>query len=180
MKFLRIGSSGLPGPLKLDFRRPAAGWAGFSWMGLAVLALGLLLTGWQAWRYLDMQGKVVAAEDRVAERAKNSAAGSRSGVAEMGQSEALRPLNRPWDRLLKDLAAAAGPDLALLALEADGSRGTLRLLGEGKSLDEALAYVHRLGASSTLLHPELVSHEMRQVDGLPVVGFTIQAGWGVR
>jgi hypothetical protein len=180
MKFSRFAASGIPGPLKLDFRRPAAGWAGVSRTGLAVLALGLLLAGGQIWRYLDMQGRLVAAEDSVADLLKKSAAMNRSGAVDMGQGEALRHLNQPWDRLLKDLAAAASPDLALLTLEADGVRGRLRLLGEGKNLDEVLAYVHRLGASSSLMHPELVSHEMRQVDGQPVVGFTIQAGWGPR
>jgi hypothetical protein len=178
MKRVRIGAIGLPGPLKLDFRRPAAGWAGSSWRGLTLLALGLLLAGWQAGRYLDFQERVIALEDKLAEMAKRSAAGSRA--AEMGQSEALRPLSRPWDRLLQDLGAAASPDLALLALEADGARGGLRLLGEGKSLEEVLAYVQRLGASPSLAHPELVSHELRQVDGQPVVGFTIQASWGTR
>ena len=180
MKFPRFGPSGLPGPLKLDFQRPAAGWVGSSRIGLAMLALGLLLAGGQAWRYLDMQARVAAAEDRAAELAKKSAAGNRSGAVEKGQSELLRHLSHPWDRLLTDLASAASPDLALLALDADGIRGRLRLLGEGKSLDEVLAYVHRLGTSASLVHPELVSHEMRLVDGQPVVGFTIQAGWGAR
>ncbi|MDD5297050.1 MAG: PilN domain-containing protein [Rhodocyclaceae bacterium] len=172
MKFLSF--SGAPGYLKLDFQRPAAGWGASSRLGLVVLALGLALAGWQVWRYLDLKARADAVEQRVAEMRKKPANG------QAVPDEALPGLNNPWGRLLSDLAGAGSDDIALLALDADGGRGTLRVMGEAKSLDDVLAYVRRLADTGSLPHPELVSHELKKAEEQPVVGFTLRAGWGGR
>ena len=166
----------LPGLLALDYRRPGAG--RLSLAGLTILCLGLAAAGWQTWRYLDAQTKVAARSERLVELRRNPARGL--PAADTARREALRPLDAPWQKLLGDLAGAAGPDLALLALEAEGGRGVLRLTGEAASLEAVLAYVQRLSKLPSVSHPELISHDMKRAEDQSVVGFTIHAGWGAR
>ncbi len=173
MKWFSSPSAGLPGVLKLDYQHR---WSGTSRRGLALLALALTLLGWQSWRYLDLHAQVAAAEDRVAELRKKPAL--MASGPDAARSESLAGLRQPWGRLLGDLAAAGRPELALLSLEAGAARGSLRLTGEASSLEEVLAYVQGLAKAGFLRHPELVSHETRQVEGRAVVAFVIHAGWG--
>jgi hypothetical protein len=176
MKWFRAGSSGLPAALRLDFQHPAGGWYGSSRRGLILLALALTLLGWQSWRYLDLHGQVAAAEDRLAELRKKPTLSSAGPDA--ARNESLSGLRQPWGRLLSELASAGRPGLALLSLEAEGARGSLRLTGEADSLEAVLSYVEGLAKAGFLTRPELVSHETRQVEGRPVVAFVVHAGWG--
>ena len=142
--------------------------------GMALLVLALLLTAWQVWRYQELDAEAARQEDRLGtlrhKAAQSAPAGNAAATAELP-----RQLAQPWDGLLRSVESALGPDIALLSVEMGGS--AVKLSGEAASLEDALAFVQRLGASPVLAHPELLSHEVRPMEGRSVVGFTVRAGW---
>ena len=68
----------------------------------------------------------------------------------------------------------------MLSVETDAAKGSVRLMGEAKSLADVIAYVGRLGGTVSFSAPQLLSQENRQSDGQTVVAFAIEARWNNR
>lgn len=90
---------------------------------------------------------------------------------------AILQLNLPW----RDLAAALGeatPDsIALLALEPDAKRRTLRISAEARSSDEMLAYITRLQAEEWFSSVVLLRHEVMEQDPNRPLRFQVSVQW---
>jgi Tfp pilus assembly protein PilN len=67
--------------------------------------------------------------------------------------------------------------VALLGLEVQTEKRTLRLTGEAKSMDDVAAYVRRLRDSRRIAGATIASHEERLAGAVKVIRFSLEAGW---
>lgn len=94
-----------------------------------------------------------------------------------GANLVLAQLTVPWDGLFREIEAAGGEGIALLAIQPDAASGTVRLAGEARRYEDALAYVARLESGSVLSRVFLASHELRPGGAPRPVAFGILAQW---
>lgn len=172
-----------PPPLDLDFaggaRRP-------SLLGWLVLAAGLAAALGVLHEYDVLEGRVAEEEHRVQrlKRALDRAATRDPALAPPSEGE-LRPalraaqgLLRDWPGLLAHLELAADdPAIAVLALDLDGSPGSLKLAGEAGSLAGVFEFVRRMGQGGGLRDVRLTHYDFHAVAGVQSVGFTLTARW---
>lgn len=170
-------------PLSIDFgagRPPPSRW------GVALLGAGLVAGAAAALDYLaaaDELARLAQRELSLERRAGRASAPAGTTAAATQAAEAARQLKRPWDALLRDLeralgdAEAAGGGVALLSVEPDAAQRQLRITGEARQLADILAFVGRLEGAPSLQRPTLAGHRARQSDGVPVVEFSVVAGW---
>lgn len=93
---------------------------------------------------------------------------------------AIMQLNLPWRELHDAVAAATPASVALLALEPDAKRRSLRLSAEARGTDDMFAYVGKLQQQAWFTAVELVRHEVVEQDPNRPVRFQIQAQWGAQ
>ena len=89
-------------------------------------------------------------------------------------------LGMPWTRLLAELEEASyetGEAIALLSVEPDRAKHSVRITGESRDLPAVLAYVERLQKSALLRCPMLESHDVRSDDPQHPVRFAVGAEW---
>jgi len=91
---------------------------------------------------------------------------------------AVLQLNLPWRDLAGALSAATPDNVALLALDPDAKRRTVRISAEAKNSDDMLAYVARLQAEEWFSSVVLTRHEVMQQDPNRPLRFQISATWG--
>ncbi len=173
-------------PITLDFRRTRPLLSG---AGLVLLAAGLV-----AALYVGAAQHRLAEKLRVAEQNMHSlekAGAHRLPAARADDSAALQlevrqaneilhQLALPWDELFKAIETARDRDVALLAVQPDAPRRTLRLSGEARNLDAILGYVDRLERSGVLSGVYLTQHELRSQDPEKPVRFALVANWAAR
>jgi Tfp pilus assembly protein PilN len=163
------------------WRAPAAAWA----MVLLSVALGVSL-GADLVRY---QRRLQAYEERLREHAvqlaqahQRAAAGSSARAAvpkaqALAVNAAVMRLNLPWVAL-RDIVREATPDsVALLAIEPDATRRTLRITAEAGTSDAMLAYVGRLQRQDGVATAALTRHETNERDPNRPLRFQIDAQW---
>jgi hypothetical protein len=106
-------------------------------------------------------------------------AAAEARVATSGQ-HAVQDLATPWTLLLSELERAskdAQGEVALLGVEPDHAKHSVRVSAEARTLALALAYVQRLQASSSLQYPMLDRHEIRADDPQHPVRFELTGAW---
>jgi Tfp pilus assembly protein PilN len=91
---------------------------------------------------------------------------------------AVGQLNLPWRDLAAALADATPASIALLALEPDAKRRTLRISAEAKNSDDMLAYITRLQAEEWFTSVVLMRHEVMQEDPNRPLRFQVSVQWG--
>jgi Tfp pilus assembly protein PilN len=86
-------------------------------------------------------------------------------------------LNLPW-RTLHDAVQAGTPaNIALLALEPDARKNTVRITAEAKSSDDMIAYVEQLQKSEWFSGVALARHEINEQDPNRPIRFQLDAQW---
>lgn len=169
-----------PRHLKLDFvdraPRVRAATRAFALTALLVaVAAGI--------EYQQVADSVQAREDALALRSEPTAkTGTRGKAKDATPTPAeLRPeLAVGWSALLSDLEHAARDHhdrIALLAVEPDRQKQSVRLRGQARSLEDVLAFVQRLAGIPRLAHPMLESHETRVEDPQRPIEFGLAADW---
>lgn len=93
-------------------------------------------------------------------------------------ARASAALAHPWGRLLNELERLAEPGIALLGFEAQGAARQLRITAEAKTMAEVVAYVESLRLSPVARSVVLGSHEALTQDGVSVIRFSVDVGWG--
>ncbi len=157
-------------------------------LGAIVLVAGVLLATLALFEYRAVREELANETSRVAEirnSGKRSAAVSpgSAGDLETAAQElkaaqlALQRLSLRWDSLFAALESARVDGVALLAIEPDPAKSTLRLSAEAKSADEMLDYVERLQAADGLADVVLQSHQVKQGDPLQPLRFAVIAAW---
>ncbi|MDB5933928.1 MAG: hypothetical protein JWQ01_1272 [Massilia sp.] len=180
-------------PVRIDFAPPGfartlhrTGALGWTLAVLAVLlcvAAGIL--GWQTLarqRALDKQLALVRAQSAapvvvVAAAAPAPVVGAPQAAA---VNAAVLQLNLPW-RALRDAIAAATPaTVALLALEPDPRRRSMKITAEARTSDDMIAYIEKLKQQELFGAVELLRHEINEVDPNKPIRFQLDARWSAR
>jgi Tfp pilus assembly protein PilN len=91
---------------------------------------------------------------------------------------AVLQLNLPWRDLAAALGEATPPSIALLALEPDAKRRTVRISAEAKNSDDMLAYITRLQAEEWFTGVALMRHEVMDQDPNRPLRFQVSVQWG--
>jgi Tfp pilus assembly protein PilN len=93
-------------------------------------------------------------------------------------NDAVMQLNLPWRDLVEAVRAATPANVALLALEPDAKRRTLRITAETRNSDDMLAYVAKMQAQSWFGAVALTRHEVAEQDPNRPLRFQLSAQWG--
>lgn len=88
-------------------------------------------------------------------------------------------LNLPWRAVHDALAAGTPSSIALLALEPDARRHTLRITAEARDSDGMVGYVEQLKRQELFSDVVLVSHEVNDADPNKPLRFELEASWSV-
>jgi hypothetical protein len=149
-------------------RMRAAG-AVAAWLFVAASVGALTATGWHAWQKAT---ELSAADDALrlllAERNRPrpaEAAWQRFSPSQRSEwNQVARQLNTPWSALLDALELATPDDVAIVSIEPDGARGSVRVQAEAKLLDNLLAYVSMLKNTEPFESVVLIKHETNEQD----------------
>jgi Tfp pilus assembly protein PilN len=176
-------------PLRIDFAPPslARTWFHTSRPARALAAVALVLAvcaGLQAQR-LSEQRRIDA--EQVARVTQHHAAPVQAAqpqakvVVSPAQAAAVNAavlqLNLPWRDLYDAIGAATPATVALLALEPDARKRTVRITAEARGSDDMIGYIERLQAQSWFTSVVLTHHETNDVDPNKPVRFQIDAQW---
>ena len=169
-------------PIQLDF---AGAHRGLSWAGALLLAVGLIAAGAVALEYRALGAHRAGLELRLTALAQakgtpspsESAADARIAVS---AQQAESDLATPWTMLLSELEQASKDSegqVALLGVEPDHAKHSVRISAEARTLNLALSYVERLQSSRSLEFPMLDRHEVRADDAQHPVRFELTGSW---
>lgn len=95
-------------------------------------------------------------------------------------NEVMSQLGLPWETLFRDIESAAQHRVALLAIEPDSNKHTVRITGEARDMNAMLAYIQFLQEKSSLRNVYLHSHQIEQAVAEKPVRFTIGATWVIK
>ncbi|MEX5747331.1 PilN domain-containing protein [Massilia sp. X63] len=93
-------------------------------------------------------------------------------------NDAVMQLNLPWRDLVEAVSAATPSNVALLALEPDARRRSLRITAEARNSDDMLAYVARMQEQGWFASVALVRHEIAEQEPNRPLRFQLSAQWG--
>lgn len=156
--------------------------------GAALLLCGVVSVGVSSAQYFESRQSVVALREQLAAAA---AAERRNRSQPMPDDELLRARVRiasqvvekravPWDTLFRDIEAASGKDIAVLAIQPDSNGREVRLSGEARDSTALTDYLQRLEAQPSLAYVFLAEHELKPEQGRAPLRFTVQANWAGR
>lgn len=89
-------------------------------------------------------------------------------------------LNLPWRDLRDAIGAATPKQIALLALEPDARKLTMKVTAEARNSDDMIAYVEQLKQQEQFTSVNLVRHEINDQDPNRPIRFQVDAQWGAR
>jgi Tfp pilus assembly protein PilN len=90
---------------------------------------------------------------------------------------AIAQLNLPWRDVFDAIEAATPAKIALLALEPDAKKHTIKGLAEAKTSDGMIAYIERLKQQSFFGAVMLTRHETNEQDPNTPIRFQFEAQW---
>jgi hypothetical protein len=90
---------------------------------------------------------------------------------------AVRQVNLPWRALHDAIGAATPPAVALLALEPDAHKSSVRITAEARTSDAMIAYVEQLRTVEWFSGVLLSRHEINEQDPNRPIRFQIDAQW---
>jgi hypothetical protein len=164
-------------PLALDF---AATRRRTNWIGVIALLASIGIATAMVQRWSDISTERAALQARL-ELLQAGAREAPAGAARPAGDEAksvqrvTRQLALPWPEMIESIESAASRQVALLQIQPEPERGTLRLTAEAGTPQAMLDYVRRLGESQALAGAHLVSHQVRREGGARPVQFVAQA-----
>ncbi len=169
--------------IDLDFTAPGARPGPVSWL---LLVLGLLAAGVvvAAWQSADAAARAAQAHIALLDKtpaAKTGKVAKKADPAlqarEKEDAQARRALALPWNRLLTTLQDGLPDDIALISLDADGRRGDFQIVADAKSHQAMLDYYRDLQGEAGFRRVTLTRHELREIDGLQGVNFSLRGEW---
>lgn len=148
-----------------------------------VLALGVY-AAFGYWQYLDrlqaydvkaaaVQRSVVSAKPRT----------KPPHVAPVSEAQAIAingivlRLNLPWRTLFDSVQDTTPPGVALLALEPDARKQTIRITAEARGSDEMIAYIEQMQQQELFSAVSLIHHEINEQDRNRPIRFQVDAQW---
>lgn len=169
-----------PSVRRAIYRAPRGAWS------LVVIALVLLpnVAG-TAIRYRDLarESAQLEAQSRARTHQAEAALAPVKAAAPVPEAQAnavnaaVLQLNLPWRALHDAIQAATPPGIALLALEPDAKKSSMRITAEAKSSDDMIAYVAQLQGVDWFSTVLLARHEINEQDPNRPIRFQIDAQW---
>lgn len=89
----------------------------------------------------------------------------------------LHQLTLPWDRLFEAVEASGSKEVALLALEPDPEKGTVKIGGEAKNYPAVMDYIRALKQQPIFGNVQLQNHQIQEQDPEKPVRFTMTVDW---
>lgn len=86
-------------------------------------------------------------------------------------------LHRPWDALLHAIEQTSVKDVALISVDVQAAAGSVHLVGDAKTMEQALAYVKQLSQTSALRKVYLTGQEEKLSGTQKVLRFSLDASW---
>lgn len=169
--------------IELDFlggRRPVR------WPSLLLLLLGVICTATAGYQYYSSAQRRAALEYRMAASVRartpieNPDDATMNAKVALSAERAAQDLATPWTLLLAELEQASKDSqgqIALLGVEPDHAKHSVRVTAEARTLQLALNYVERLQSSRSLDYPMLDRHEIRADDPQRPVRFELTGRW---
>jgi hypothetical protein len=169
-------------PIRIDFRSESEA---ATPAGIALLVAGAFLTAAGAAWTASLLAEIGQVESGIAdiEGPGHRLDGHGSGQAREVRRQVrqanlvVQEMTIPWDRLFRGLESAEDDEVALLELEPDAAKRTVRISGEAKHLEAMLEYSRRLERTGTLDRVVLLGHEIRIDDAQRPVAFSLSAAW---
>lgn len=175
---------GVPLPVDLDFP-PARRSTG--WLGWVLLAVGLIATAMAVADYRAAQRDLAEREMVVArlrqELQRTPPKPAQSGRGAVGAEEAKAALevaarlNADWGALFAGIAAAQSDAVTWVSFEGDAPRGSLRIVGDGRSISAVFDFLTRLDAADGIADAQLSSYEWTRAGPVEIVRFHANAKW---
>lgn len=81
-----------------------------------------------------------------------------------GYNSVIRQLNLPWKNLFEDLETMTPVDVALISIEPDGARSSVKLVAEAKTLATLLDYTSKLQQNGVFGRLTYSKHETNEQD----------------
>ncbi len=168
--------------MNLDFYAPSR--HGFvAWL---LLIIGGLAAGWVALTWQAATETHLAAQDRLASLQQKPALpvgrskpANSALLAQVRSDDAARKqLSLPWPDLFDSLQSVKPSEIALLSIDADGRRADFTLTALARNQTALLDFFTELQKQSGLSEVSLSRHEMREVDGVQAVYFSMRGNWG--
>lgn len=155
-----------------------------TWPGALLLLLGVAATATATYEYHATSLKRSGLEYRIAALARarapiDTGADSDPRIAQSAE-QAAQDLSTPWTLLLSELEQASKDsqgEVALLGVEPDHGKHSVRVSAEARTLELALHYVERLQSSRSIEYPMLDRHEIRDTDPQRPVRFELTGQW---
>ena len=157
---------------------------GGAWL-LAVLALLLCVAaGALGWRLLVQQRQDAAQLNLARTRAKAplvvAVAVPKTPISEQqagAVNSAVLQLNLPWRALHDAIGEATPAGVAMLALEPDARRRSIKITAETKTSDAMIAYIESLKEQELFTSVVLMRHEINELDPNKPIRFVLDAEW---
>jgi hypothetical protein len=92
-------------------------------------------------------------------------------------NQVVSQLSLPWNALFKAVETSGGQNIALLSMEPDLRKGTVKMSGEAKDLNALLSYVKRLSSHEVFGSVFLQNHQIQQEDPEKPLHFSLLAHW---
>jgi hypothetical protein len=169
-----------PGPLHVDFARPARPGTGASLL-LCGAGLAAAIAVALAFHAALAERTLLDAEIEQASAGYRAPATSPAAVAAQAEvAKVQHELSIPWTQLLAELETVSHDmksQVSLLGVEPDAEKHVVRITAEVRSLPDALAYLQHLQQSPVLRYPMLESHERRKDDPDHAVRIKVAAEW---
>jgi hypothetical protein len=159
--------------------------------GLVVLFAGLAALAAVLVEYRAVSAETAALESHIADfrrmtrrelpPIREAAIDGKTLAQEIRQANlVLAQLNLPWDALFREMEGAALEGITLLAIQPEPGAGQVRIAGEAKNYDTALAYVAKVESSDRFANVFLTSHQVRANAPQRPVVFELLADWSAR
>ncbi len=172
--------------LQLDYQRV---YRPVPWLGLGVLVAALFALALMGGYYQMLNQQIKLWESKVehikrlsSQRAlvsrpltEQAARAQRLEVEQANQ--VVRQLDLPWNELLNAVETSEEKSIALLSLEPDLRKGTVKISGEAKDFKALLNYVKQLSTREVFSSVMLQNHQIRQDDPDKPVRFFLLAHW---
>lgn len=168
--------------IKIDFAAPARR---SSKNSVAILVIGALLAGAAVFDDSTQSDEILALQTQQ-KHAKNALQRTRletsggNGIALAGFKQSdivVHRLATPWGGLLGALEQAQNESIALLGVEPDSHRGSLRLSGEAKDLPALVAYMKSIEGKGGISAVRLLTQQVKPDDAQHPVVFVVEARW---
>lgn len=153
-------------------------------LGIAILAVGILLSGVTAWYGLQAFSEHSRWDSEVASLRQEGKAkqvqvidSSQIALELKAANQIIVSLNTPWADLFSALETVYSEDAVLLGAEPDPVSRQVRLTAEARNTDSMLEYVRQLRASKILADAFVVSHVVNLQDMQRPVRFLVSSHW---